>query len=239
MSKVVWLILRLILCYYTAVQIKKRPYFSENCPDHIEVGRRGKRDGGKSDVLVLLLTTEVVRGYDFDAKVHKINEFLPETKSTKKVKYIDNGNIALEILNWSKFRLNRFGTIRLVKNYRAISKLWHHTEKPSNESVPILKPIGPSSPCKTVKNSKISNNQLNAIKENLIDSIRKLKLSNHHKVILGHLNVNSLWNKFESIAVVIQVTLDIFLLSETKTDESLPDEHFCLNNFKIFRKDRN
>ena len=71
----------------------------------------------------MLLTTEVVRGDDFDAKVHKINEFLPETKSTKKVKYIDNGDIALEILNWSKFRLNRFGTIRLVKNYRAISKL--------------------------------------------------------------------------------------------------------------------
>ena len=31
----------------------------------------------------------------------------------------------------------------------------------------------------------------------------------------------------------------IFFLSETKIDESFPDKQFCLNNFKIFRKDKN
>ena len=75
--------------------------------------------------------------------------------------------------------------------------------------------------------------------ESPIDSIRQLKLSNPHKIILGHLNINSLRNKFESIADVIQGTFDIFLLSETKIDESFPDKQFCLNNYKIFRKDRN
>ena len=77
------------------------------------------------------------------------------------------------------------------------------------------------------------------MQENPIDSIRKLKLSSPHKIILGHLNINSLRNKFESIADVIQGTFDIFLLSETKIDESFPDKQFCLNNFRIFRKDRN
>ena len=38
---------------------------------------------------------------------------------------------------------------------------------------------------------------------------------------------------------VIHETFDIFLLSETKIDESFPDKQFCLNNFRIFRKDRN
>ena len=57
--------------------------------------------------------------------------------------------------------------------------------------------------------------------------------------MLGHLNVNSLRNNFESIADVIQGTFDIFLLSETKIDESFPDKQFRLNNYKIFRKDRN
>ena len=75
--------------------------------------------------------------------------------------------------------------------------------------------------------------------ESPIDSIRQLKLSNPHKIILGHLNINSLRNKFESIADVIQGTFDIFLLSETKIDESFPDKQFHLNNYKIFRKDRN
>ena len=60
--------------------------------------------------------------------------------------------------------------------------------------------------------------------ESPIDSIRQLKLSNSHKIILGHLNINSLRNKFESIADVIQGTFDIFLLSATKIDESFPDK---------------
>ena len=74
---------------------------------------------------------------------------------------------------------------------------------------------------------------------NPIDSIRHLKLSNAHKIILGHLNINSLRNKFELIADVIQGTFDIFLLSKSKIDESFPDKQFRLNNYRIFRKDRN
>ena len=87
---------------------------------------------------------------------------------------------------------------------------------------PILKPVSPSSPCKT-KKLKNSNNELKTIQENPIDSIRKLKPSNHHKIMLGDLNdlnVNFLRNKFQSIWDVIQGTFDIFLLSETKFDRS-------------------
>ena len=36
------------------------------------------------------------------------------------------------------------------------------------------------------------------MQENSTNSLRKLKLSNRHKIILGHLNVNSLQNKFLS-----------------------------------------
>ena len=77
------------------------------------------------------------------------------------------------------------------------------------------------------------------MQENPIDSIRKLKLSKPHRIILGHLNVNSLRNKFESVVDVIQGTLGSFLLSETKIDESFSDKQFWLNNFRIFRKDKN
>ena len=77
---------------------------------------------------------------------------LSEIRTRKKVKYIDNGNNGLGMLNPSNLHLNRFGTIQLVKNYRGILKAWHHKEKPAKESAPISKPVGPSSPCKTVKN---------------------------------------------------------------------------------------
>ena len=107
------------------------------------------------------------------------------------MKNIDNGNIGLGMLNRSKLHLNRFGTIQLVKTYREILKALHHKEKLATEIVLILKSVGPSSPCKTVKISKISDNQLNTIQENPSDSIKKLKLSNPHKIMLGHLNVNN------------------------------------------------
>ena len=112
-----------------------------------------------------------------------------------------------------------------MKNYRKILKARPHIEKPAYESVPILKPVNSSSLYKTVKKLKIWDNQFNTIQENPIDSIRKLKLSNPHKILPG--NVNSLWNILYYY---------IFLLLETKIDKSLPDKQFRLNNFRIFQK---
>ena len=46
--------------------------------------------------------------------------------------------------------------------------------------------------------------------------------------MLGHLNVNSLWNKFVSIADVIQRIFDVLLLSEIKIDKRLlPGKQFA------------
>ena len=77
-------------------------------------------DGGKRDVLV----SEIInnRGDDYNAKAQKVNEFLSEIRTKKKVKHIDNGNIGLDKLKQSKLHLNRFGTVQLVKTYREVSK---------------------------------------------------------------------------------------------------------------------
>ena len=69
-------------------------------------------DGGKRDVLVSGI---INRGDDYNAKVQKANELLYKIRTRKNVKYIDNVNIGLDMLNWSKLHLNRFGRIQLVK----------------------------------------------------------------------------------------------------------------------------
>ena len=69
-------------------------------------------DGGKRDVLVSGI---INRGDDYNAKVQKVNELLYEIRTRKNVKYIDDVNIGLDMLNWSKLHLNRFGRIQLVK----------------------------------------------------------------------------------------------------------------------------
>ena len=55
------------------------------------------------------------RGDDYNAKIKKVNEFLSKIRTKKNVKHIDNGNIGLDMLNWSKLHLNTIGTIQLVK----------------------------------------------------------------------------------------------------------------------------
>ena len=102
----------------------------------------------------ILVSGIINRGDHYHAKVQKVNEFLSEMRTRKNVNYIDNGSIGLDMLNRSKLHLNRFGTIQLVKNYREILKTWRHIEKPANEAIPILKPVGSSSPCKTAKTQK-------------------------------------------------------------------------------------
>ena len=90
---------------------------------------------------------------------------MSEIRTRKNDKYINNENIGLGMLNRSKVHLNRFGTIQVVKNYREILKPCYNKEKHVNEGGPILKHIGPSSPCKTVKNLNSLENQFNTIQK--------------------------------------------------------------------------
>ena len=52
------------------------------------------------------------------------------------------------------------------------------------------------------------------------------------------MNVNSIRNKFVSIQELIKRTFDIFLISETKIDDSFPNVQFKIESYKSFRKDR-
>ena len=56
---------------------------------------------------------------------------------------------------------------------------------------------------------------------------------------MGHLNINSVRNKFEYLNPIISPIFDIFLVSETKLDDSFANNQFSLNGCKMFRCDRN
>ena len=65
-----------------------------------------------------------------------------------------------------------------------------------------------------------------------------LKEKNTKNFFFGHLNVNSIRNKFVSLEELIKRTFDIFLISETKIDDSFPNAQFKIEGCKSFRKDR-
>ena len=70
--------------------------------------------------------------------------------------------------------------------------------------------------------------------------LRALRKKNLNKLIIAHLNVNSLRNKLEFLKEQIQDNIDILMISETKIDASFPIGQFLLNGYSTpFRLDRN
>ena len=68
-------------------------------------------------------------------------------------------------------------------------------------------------------------------KININAELRYLRVKNLNKLIIGHLNINFLRNKFELLAHQIKDNVDILMISETKFDESFPTSHFLMNGF--------
>ena len=67
------------------------------------------------------------------------------------------------------------------------------------------------------------------------------RLKHNKNAIIGYLNINSLRNKLTDLKVILKyLSLDYFILSETKLDESFPNAQFTLDGYEIrARRDRN
>ena len=74
---------------------------------------------------------------------------------------------------------------------------------------------------------------------NGICELKQLRNQNPHRIIIDHLYINSIRNKFESFVSFVGNKLDIFMVSETKIDDTFPDSQFLIEGFsKPFRLDR-
>ena len=67
--------------------------------------------------------------------------------------------------------------------------------------------------------------------------LSKQRLKYPKTLTIGHLNINSVRNKFPSFQQTVLNKTDILLLSETKID-SFPNSHLYPEGFKMYRKDR-
>ena len=53
-----------------------------------------------------------------------------------------------------------------------------------------------------------------------------------NKLIFVHLNINSIGNKFDSLAGIIKDNIDILIISEMNVGNSFPDGQFFLDGFR-------
>ena len=75
----------------------------------------------------------------------------------------------------------------------------------------------------------------------LVKSVLKFYRSKFSKkLIIGHININSIRNKFEILKSMLSEALDVLMITETKLDDSFPEQQFHIEGFNIpFRLDRN
>ena len=67
-----------------------------------------------------------------------------------------------------------------------------------------------------------------------------LSIKNSDRIIIRHLNINFIENKFNSLVSLIKDKLDIIIASETKIDDPFPETQFIIEGYaKPFRRDRN
>ena len=73
-----------------------------------------------------------------------------------------------------------------------------------------------------------------------LDKLNVARSRNPNRILIAHLNINSLRNKFEMLTETITNKVDILLISETKLDSSFPLNKFHIDGFTTpCRPDRN
>ena len=71
-------------------------------------------------------------------------------------------------------------------------------------------------------------------------ALKDIRISNMNKPIFGHLNINSLRNKFDLFSEQVKGSIYILMVSATKLDDSFPEAQFLIEGFySSFRFDRN
>ena len=68
--------------------------------------------------------------------------------------------------------------------------------------------------------------------------LKNIRNSNVNKLTFGHQNINSIGNKFDQLTEMVKGFVDIFLISESKLDDSFPEGQFIIDGYHaLFRFD--
>ena len=75
-----------------------------------------------------------------------------------------------------------------------------------------------------------------------LDDLLKVKEAYPNNPLIGHININSIRNKFLTLCEILKkAPIDILCIIETKSDRSFHDGQFKVDRYQFppFRKDRN
>ena len=121
--------------------------------------------------------------------------------------------------------LKSHGTARFAMNFKAsIRKLWTRYDNSVHTGYQYFS-------TENYLSANCNYTELNDDTSDL-DVLKDLRCKNLSRILIGHLNINSLKNKFETLVSSIEFNLDILMISETKLDESFPVSQFLIPGFE-------
>ena len=67
-----------------------------------------------------------------------------------------------------------------------------------------------------------------------------MRSENLNKLVFGHLNINSIGNKYEFLVEQVKGNIDAIMIAETKIDDNFPVGNFVIDGYStLYRLDRN
>ena len=167
-------------------------------------------------------------------KGKKVNEDLQEKFTAENFAFILHKSINSKLdLFPDKFHPKKKGQGILIGNFRTFINecVWCFSQGDNvviqNNDIPLnktrnMEDVSFSSPLTNSNDTEIKDPQ---------SFLKDIRINNINRLIIGQLNINSLRNKFEQLSTMTNGNTDIFMISETILDETLPEAQFSLQGF--------
>ena len=146
----------------------------------------------------------------------------------KNIDLIDNVNLKEEHLGQKKLHLNKKGSSILANIVLKFlrSNFWNNCTGSNCSRINDVECISELSEVNTEDVS--------------FKSLKDIRIKNLNRIVLAHLNINSLRNKFDLLADQIKGNVDVLAILETKLDDSFPAGQFEIPGYAPpLRLDRN
>ena len=210
-----------------------------------KIGRQCKKSN-VNDVFISSLIWKAQKR--LNDKVIAVNNILKPVCKLNGLGFIDNSNICSENLFVDGLHLNDDGKVILANYFIYVLSrfiLWNeknYNGTSKNDFLLKANFYNDNDESSNISNSSEVKTSYPSICDDVVGNpdLRVLRNKNLNKLIIAHLNVNSLRIKLEFLKEQIQNSIDILMISKTKTDASFPIGQFFLNGYSTpFRLDRN
>ena len=163
-----------------------------------------------------------------NTKVEKVNFLWKEFCENNIIDLVSHDSISVKgNLNKGKLHFNDTGISRFARSFRDFLNIfettWHEsTHNPFNVS----------------SSSSLSGSPTLLTIDNDLSKIQQQRIMYAKSTIIDHLNINSIRNKFDTLDNIVK-TFDIFVISESKLNNTFPVSQFAIGGSKDFGRDRN